>query len=319
MADEPEAPKNSLVSFSDFFGIKEPTSIAARAVVGAIRRWAAPWLLKRDAKATAASFAVLTAEAKAHGLEIASADIGVSERAEMRAHAERVQEQRSIEAVIVSAVEQAEALPPPAGGATGGSAVDPDWVTRLFGHARHVTREDMLKVWGRVLALEANAPGSFSYRALDTLSRVMPDEAEIFRRACQLAYRTEDGRAGLLFFAIERRKKGEAAVTYSELGRLESAGLFFHEGFFVSNLLVPVESARLRISGAPLIVLPRKPEAVIQQDGRDCLNVGAHSGMTSDGAELMQLIKIEANDRFVDLAIAKLSNDRIIVERESTT
>ena len=48
--------------------------------------------------------------------------------------------------------------------------VEDDWVTNFFDKCRIVSDEDMQRLWSRVLAGEANAPGAFSKRTVNLLA-----------------------------------------------------------------------------------------------------------------------------------------------------
>lgn len=66
--------------------------------------------------------------------------------------------------------------------------VDPDWLYRWKEQAEKFSTEDMQLLWGKVLAGEFKSPGSFNYRALDTLSNLSKEDAEDFLLVCSLAF-----------------------------------------------------------------------------------------------------------------------------------
>src|SRR5262249_38527571 len=47
--------------------------------------------------------------------------------------------------------------------------VEDDWITNFFDKCRIISDEDMQRLWSRVLAREANAPGTFSKRTVNLL------------------------------------------------------------------------------------------------------------------------------------------------------
>ncbi len=55
---------------------------------------------------------------------------------------------------------------------------DPDWLYRWRDAASEVSAEELQNLWGRVLAGEVKAPGSFSLRTLDFLRNISRPEAE---------------------------------------------------------------------------------------------------------------------------------------------
>lgn len=62
-----------------------------------------------------------------------------------------------------------------------GAPVDDDWASKFFSAAQHISNEEMQEVWGNILAMEVESPGSFSPRSLDTLRGLTRHEAEIFQ------------------------------------------------------------------------------------------------------------------------------------------
>ena len=62
--------------------------------------------------------------------------------------------------------------------------MDEDWIARFFELAKDVSREEMQKLWGRLLAGEISKPGQFSLRTLEVLRNLSAEEAKLFERAC---------------------------------------------------------------------------------------------------------------------------------------
>ena len=56
--------------------------------------------------------------------------------------------------------------------------VDDDWLFRWRNYAGDVSKEAMQSLWGKILAGEIKAPGSFSLRTLDFLRNLSQDEAK---------------------------------------------------------------------------------------------------------------------------------------------
>ena len=66
--------------------------------------------------------------------------------------------------------------------------VEPDWYRNFFSKQCHVSDSQMQEIWARVLAGEANQPGSFSKRTLSILSDLEKEEAEVFAELCRFAW-----------------------------------------------------------------------------------------------------------------------------------
>ena len=57
---------------------------------------------------------------------------------------------------------------------------DDDWLNRLYGIVEDISDENMQTLWARILAGEIKKPNSYSYRTLEVLRNIAPDEAKRF-------------------------------------------------------------------------------------------------------------------------------------------
>lgn len=64
-------------------------------------------------------------------------------------------------------------------------AIDEDWLLLHLDKIRLVSDKEMQFLWAKILAREANKPGSFSKRCLDFLSTLEKSEADLFTQLCQ--------------------------------------------------------------------------------------------------------------------------------------
>src|SRR3989338_3308377 len=60
--------------------------------------------------------------------------------------------------------------------------VDPDWFARWRMNAQDVSREEMQRLWAKVLAGEATKPGTFSVHSLDFLARMSRKDADLLAK-----------------------------------------------------------------------------------------------------------------------------------------
>lgn len=72
---------------------------------------------------------------------------------------------------------------------TGGEAtedsVDFDWIMRFFDAVSLVSKEDMLLLWGKLLANEVTNPGDISLRTIDIVRNMTSSEAKSFQELCR--------------------------------------------------------------------------------------------------------------------------------------
>ena len=62
--------------------------------------------------------------------------------------------------------------------------MDNDWIANFFDKVRIVSDNEMQSLWARVLAGEANVPGTYSKRTVNLLSDFDKSDAELFTKLC---------------------------------------------------------------------------------------------------------------------------------------
>jgi len=80
--------------------------------------------------------------------------------------------------VITIAAEAADQI----GAEVSDDPVDPDWIARFFTQAQDVSKEELQKLWGRLLAGEVARPGMVPLRTLDILRNLTLAEARAFEK-----------------------------------------------------------------------------------------------------------------------------------------
>lgn len=100
----------------------------------------------------------------------------------------------------------------------GKKEIDPDWFARWRREAKVISKPDIQRIWGRILAEEAKVPGRLSYRTLDVLKNLSSDDAATFNRVAKFAL---DGQM-LVFKADEN---GTPRFTFGDCQQLNDAGL----------------------------------------------------------------------------------------------
>ena len=313
---EQEGPsKTSLISFSDIFGVSKSLTLLSQAVIDAARAWAEPMMLRRDTKAKTAALEKMRKQLDGFGLTVHGADIEIGARAILRLHAEQLQQQQSVEAVIAAAVDHANSLPQP-GAAP--KPVDRDWTIRLFDKAKRVTNEDMLKVWGRVLAQEASSPGSFGLRTLDVLSAMTREEAEAFRGLWRYVYRLSDGNAGVILPDFAFHGGDTSFFPHSDCRMLMSAGLLFMAEAFVGSPVVPCKDGigEMKIAGATLyIAVQTQTQQQLRPDGTAFTLKGGNYSLTTAGRELLALIEPQKDEKTVEWVVRQIELEGFKVTR----
>jgi hypothetical protein len=179
---------------------------------------AAPHHVRRNADAQAAAAITL---AKA-GVEVETIQkegtIALAEldaRAAVRMKARESRRQKNIEGALRRA---ALALPEH----VSDEPVDPDWVAQFFDGCQDIGDAQMQILWGRLLAGEVAAPGTFSRQTLATVRLLSKPDADLFTRLCSGVWTGDNSTHPIVDFPHEM---SNALGFGGGLDRLEALGL----------------------------------------------------------------------------------------------
>jgi uncharacterized protein DUF2806 len=203
--DMDEGTTNALVNLGD---LTKPADTLIKKVSKAVGGLFAPYQIKRLAKAEAEAAII-----KAQG-EIEVTDL--HRRAMHRFIEEEAQQQQNMEQITTETLPQLDERSDP-------SLIDDDWVTNFFDKSRIVSDKEMQALWSRVLAGEANAPGTYSKRTVNFLSDLDKVDAELFSKLCGFAYVV--GNLAPLVFDVRAPIYNDHGVSFGSLSHLESIGL----------------------------------------------------------------------------------------------
>ena len=165
---------------------------------------------------------VAKAEAEANRIQAVS-QIQVTDlqrRAMHRFLEEEAKKQSNIEAITQNALPLLEEKSSP-------ETVADDWITNFFDKSRIVSDEDMQRLWSRVLAGEANAPGAFAKRTVNLLADLDKDDALLFMRLCGFGWLI--GNICPLIFDVDASIYNDQGINFNSLSHLESLGLLQFE------------------------------------------------------------------------------------------
>ena len=132
---------------------------------------------------------IRTARAEAVAAEIrARADQEAQDliqRAATRALSEEIVQQEIIEHIIAKAISGLEDSATP-------DKIDNDWLANFFAKSRITSDEEMQNTWARILAGEANNPGSFSRKTVNLLADLDQQDAWAFSLICNYAWHVRE-------------------------------------------------------------------------------------------------------------------------------
>lgn len=204
----------ALISLKDIGKLSEPATALIEKVSGALEGAARPWQIKRVARAEAEA-EVEAALIRARGRTELSE---LERRTFNRFWAEQVSQQENIEAVTKKAI---PSLEPEAKS----EAIEDDWVVNFFDKARLVSNEEMQQIWARLLAGEANRPGSFSRRTVNLVASLDRREALYFQTLMRFAWNLNPDDFSPLIYNPSAPIYREAGLDFNIYTHLDRIGL----------------------------------------------------------------------------------------------
>ncbi|MCG9134240.1 DUF2806 domain-containing protein [Candidatus Poribacteria bacterium] len=161
---------------------------------------------------------VAKAEVEVEKIKAAS-DIEIMDlhrRAEQRRIEEEAKHQKNMEDITAKAAPHLNEDANP-------DVMDDDWVANLFDKCRIVSDDEMQSLWARVLAGEANTPGTYSKRTVNLLSDFDKSDADLFTKLCGFGWVI--GNVVPLVFDIQADIYNKNGINFNTLSHLESIGL----------------------------------------------------------------------------------------------
>jgi hypothetical protein len=158
---------NSLINLD---GLSKPATALIEKISGAIGILYEPTRIKRKAKA----------ESDAQKIKkLAELDLldKIEQRAVSRLLIEEKKKQENIEYITGEALNNLNEGAKP-------EDIEDDWISHFFEKCKIVSDTEMKGLWARVLAGEANNPGSFSRRTVEFIATMDKKEAHDFTNLC---------------------------------------------------------------------------------------------------------------------------------------
>ncbi len=257
-------PPNTSISLLNLGKLSKPANTLIEKISNATGVLFEPYQIKRVAKAKAEA---VRREAQS---EIEITDL--HRRAARRWIEEEAQRQKNMEDIAAKALPQLEEIAKP-------DSVEDDWIVNFFDKSRIVSDNEMQELWSRVLAGEANDPGTYSKRTVNFLSDLDKTEAELFSKLCGFTWMIEN--MNPLVFDFEAQIYARQGINFDTLSHLDSIGLVQFAGVTGFNLFKLPRSIVLHYYGRPLrLNLPK--------DDNNELEIGQVL-LTRIGQELAQI------------------------------
>jgi hypothetical protein len=163
----------SLVNLGNIGELTKPATVLIERGCDAVGGLLKPWQIRRVTKAGA------EAEAEAAKLRLLSQIelTEISQRALHRFAMEETIKQANMESILSKAIVLLDEDAKP-------QDIENDWIANFFDKCRLISDNEMQELWAKILAGEANSPGGYAKRTVNTLSSLDKSDANLFESLC---------------------------------------------------------------------------------------------------------------------------------------
>ncbi len=307
-------PQDPIVKI-DIGGLAEPATVLIEKISDAVAGMFAPSQRRRLAQAEAEAD-VIRARGEADAALVRAANgqriTGIEIRAMRRAIAEETMFQSRIEDVISEAIPQ---LDP---GRASPERIDDDWIRNFFDKARTIGDEEMQLLWAKLLAGEANEPGSFSRKSVNLLGDMSVNDAETFQALCDFVW-ILDGNPTIIDVDVTDWFYSENGINYESMSRLIELGLVARRvvGFDSSARMIRGHEPVLAVSDARMVAEygAHRLELSFRENDKDYLFVGSWK-LTQAGTQLLSLVDAQPVEGFFEVVRDEWAEQGLLAETD---
>lgn len=266
--------------------ITKPVTVFIEKISDAIGGLSRPSQIRRVAKAEADAEIIR----EQTNIEISE----IQRRAFNRFVTEEAKKQDNIESITEKAIPELDETANP-------QDMNDDWIMNFFDKCRIVSDSEMQFLWSKVLAGEANNPGSYSKRTVNLLGSFDKSDALLFSSLCGFIFMIRQPYP--LIFDTDALMYNEKYITFGGLTHLDDIGLitFNHiTGYTLRNFSQEVQ---ISYFGTILTLRFNKPE-------NNELKIGKILP-TQSGIELSQVCNPKPVDGFFDYCIEQFTKQGI--------
>lgn len=265
-------------------GISKPAELLVQKISDAISGFFKPYQIRRVAKAGAEA-EVIEAQAQIKITQL-------QRRALKRFVSEEARKQYNIERIIEKAIPQLSESSSP-------QDIEDDWISNFFDKCRIISDEEMQSLWGKVLAGEANSPGTFSKRTVNLLGSLDKRDAQLFTTLCGFAWVV--GEIAPLIYDAHLPIYAEREINFDTLSHLDDIGLASFEPLAGFVRIKLPQSIIVSYHGVPLTIEFNNPE-------NNKIEIGKVT-LTQAGTQLVSVCGAKPVDGFYDYVVEKWTKE----------
>lgn len=173
----------------------------------------------------------------------------LAQRAQHRIAFQELKKQDNLDHIVAHAAKELEEIP-----TVDSKPVDADWISHFFDAAAHVSSREMQQLWGKILAGEISAGGSYSIRTLECLKTFTQRDAELFSKVAAFFLHIDE----LSFIPSNEELLKDFGISYKELLDLNFCGILNLQPFQQINLTIPKNDSCLIRHGKNHLMIQNK-------------------------------------------------------------
>ena len=189
-------------------GLSKPATTLIEKISDAVGGIAKPWQTVRVARAEARAD-LIRAQTK---IEISE----IEQRAVLRMVREEGKKQENIENITAKAI-------PHLSNDSNPGEIEDDWLTHFFDRCRLISDNEMQTLWSRILVGEANKPGSFRKKTIETVATLDKSDADLFTKFCTFVWQI--GNLCPVVMDFDDKNIINNGITFNSLTHLDDIGL----------------------------------------------------------------------------------------------
>jgi hypothetical protein len=281
----------SLIKINGKFS--EPATVLIQKISDAVGGLYKPYQIRRVAKAEAeAEIIKEQAQIKITNLQ---------RRALARFVSEEAKKQDNIESITEKAIPQLNDSSNP-------QNMENDWITNFFDKCRIVSDEEMQLLWAKVLAGEANSPGTYSKRTVNSLGSLDKQDAQLFTNLCSFVVIFQ--RLTPLIYDTQASIYNDQQINFNTLTHLDDIGLISFGSLAGFKRLKLPQYIDIYYYGTALKAEFKNPENNELETGKVLFS--------RIGEELARICSSKPIDGFLDYVIERLSKQGLVLSSPYT-
>lgn len=274
--------------------LAKPAEMLIEKVSSAVGGILAPWQTKRVARAQAEA-ALIHAKG-----DVQEADL--YRRTIHRWVEEEAKKQENMESITAKAMPLLESTSNP-------KEIEDDWIVNFFDKCRLISDEQMQSLWSKILAGEANSPGTFSRITVAVVAGIDKSDAILFTQVCGYTW-TIDNSFVPVIYDTQDDIFNESGINFDTLSHLHSIGLIHFDNRSDYQLIALPQQFTASYYGKSI-------ELDMHKESNNSMHVGAVM-LTKAGTELASICEGTAVDGFEEYVLRKWGVNNYIRKEDAS-